>query len=442
MNQREASWSPHSWHDHPIVQQPDYSDKQRLQKTLSELQKLPPLVGPDEVEHLKAHFAKAARGEAFILQGGDCGERFADCTREMIASKLRILKQMAIILCNRSHMPVVKVGRIAGQYAKPRSSPYEIIGGQSFAVYRGDFVNQEDADHDKRRADPERLKLGYFHAATTLNYMRWLAHCEPNSLQDHDRMLADDPSSPLAEIAAELSQSDEYERPSGAEPDFFTSHEGLLLPYEATQTRYVAGRNAWYNLGAHMLWIGDRTRDQGGAHIEYFRGIANPVGIKVGPGADPRDICLIMQRLNPDNVPGKTALITRYGSRQVQSQLSALLEAVQSARLQTVWLCDPMHGNTIKTSTGLKTRIFDDIVNEIHETIQVHRAAGSRMAGLHLELSGEKVTECVGGFTRLSAEQLATNYKTCCDPRLNSDQGLELALRVGQMLQPASMQLH
>ena len=438
-------WSPESWQEKPIAQQPCYDDIKHLEAVLTKLQALPPLVFSGEVDQLREQLARAGRGEVFILQGGDCAERFVDCNRTAIESKLKILLQMSVVLCYGLKKPVIRIGRIAGQYAKPRSNTVETVDGVDIPVYRGDIINGFKADLASRRPDPERILQAYHHSAATLNYIRALTkggfadlhfphHWDMdfiNSAQvnlDYQKVLDNIRSA----IAFMESLGSKTENLSSVE--FYTSHEGLLLPVEQAHTFLDETNGQHYNLGAHMLWIGDRTRRLDGAHIEYFRGVANPVGIKVGPSADPSEIAQTLKILNPERHEGKLMLITRYGQGRVDAHLPELIRAVQASGIPVTWSCDPMHGNGSKSPSGLKTRDFQAILSELTETFAIHRAHSTVIGGIHFELTGDNVTECLGGSAGITDEHLTSNYETYCDPRLNYSQSLEMAFLVSKML--------
>ncbi len=436
-----SEWSPSSWRSLPAKHQPSYADSVRLERILSEITTYPPLVFSGEVDALKAKLAKTARGDFFLLQGGDCAERFEDCQSAPIMRKLKIMLQMSVILSYGARKPVLRVGRIAGQYAKPRSNDTEVVKGETIPIYRGDAVNSIEPTALARAADPERLKQCYVHSAMTLNYIRALTRGGFADLHNADQWNLD--------FVSELKHRNHYQamveqilnaiafmESLGTREDrlgwidFYTSHEGLLLNYEEAQTRFVG--DGYYNLGAHMLWIGDRTR--AGAHLEYFRGIQNPVGIKVGPSADPRGIIELIKTLNPTNQPGRIVLISRFGKSQAARMLPGFIEGVRAAGLEVVWSVDPMHGNGQTTSDGIKTRNFDEILGEIRDSFAAHAKLGSTLGGVHFELTGDDVTECIGGASGLNAADLKTNYQTYCDPRLNYNQSLEMAFLISSML--------
>ncbi len=445
MQSHADNWTPESWRARPIKQQPQYDNPSQLNEVLGEVRKLPPLIFAGEVDRLKQYLAAAGRGEVFVLQGGDCAERFQDCNKEAITSKLKILLQMSVVLCYGLRKPVVRIGRIAGQYAKPRSQDTETVDGQEIPVYRGDIINSFEPNLEARKPDPRRIKRAYLLAASTLNYVRALTKggfADLHQPQNWDLTFVN-----------KVPQRTDYERivsnirdaivfmealgnreESLRSVEFYTSHEGLLLALEEALTHFVPEQKRWYNLGAHMLWIGDRTRQLDGAHIEYFRGIANPIGVKVGPTSDPKEIIEICRTLNPRNEEGKITLISRYGEGKVKQHLPSLIQAVRNANIPVVWSVDPMHGNGIKTQGGTKTRDFDAILAEVQESFEVHKQLGSPLGGIHFELTGQDVTECIGGAAGITADQLDQNYETYCDPRLNYSQSLEMAFLISRML--------
>lgn len=427
-----------------------YPDPDALDAAVEELRRLPPLVTSWEIERLKGLVAQAQRGERFLLQGGDCAETLADCRPEPIANKLKILLQMSLVLIQGGKKPVIRVGRFAGQYSKPRSNPVETrqVNGSpvSLPSYFGDLVNRVDFTPEARRPDPALLVRGYKHAALTLNFIRslveggfadlhhpeywdlsFLAHASLTAerraeYQAMTRSLSD--GLRLMEALGERTVDDL----TGVE--FFTSHEGLNLWYESAQTRTVPRRSGWYDLTTHMPWIGERTRDPAGAHVEFFRGIENPVGVKIGPGCSPAELLGIIGALNPANEPGKMILTTRLGQHRVEQALPPLVRAVRDAGRAVLWVCDPMHGNGITTAAGIKTRSFDAITGELEQTFDILRQHGAHLGGLHVELTGEDVTECLGGGSGVTEDSLTSNYATPCDPRLNYQQSLELSFRL------------
>lgn len=437
-----SPWQPASWQARPRVQQPEYDDTDELGAVTRRLQALPPLVTSFEVLALREQVARAQRGEAFMLQGGDCAETFADCTSSMISNRLKVLLQMSLVLVHGLQMPLFRVGRFAGQYAKPRSTPTETRDGQSLPSYRGDLVNDAAFDPGGRRADPQRLLKGYAHSAMTMNFVRALVNdgfadlqhpeywdldwVEHSPLQAEYRRLVEDiqDSLRLTEVLAGR-PIDHLER-----VDFYTSHEALVLDYEQALTRTVPRQDGWFNLGAHFPWIGMRTAQPDGAHVEYFRGIRNPVAVKVGPSMKVDDLMRIIDTLNPHNEPGRLTLIHRFGAGRISAALPPLLRAVQAQGHVVLWCCDPMHGNTETLDSGIKTRRFQAIRDELERAFDVHDACGTHLGGVHLELTGENVTECLGGARALAEADLGRAYRSCVDPRLNYEQSMELAMLV------------
>jgi 3-deoxy-7-phosphoheptulonate synthase len=439
-----SGWRPDSWQRLPALQQPRYADAARLARVLDELARLPPIVVSWEVDQLKDELAAAQRGERFLLQGGDCAEGFSDCDSDTIARKLKILLQMSVVLLHGLKKPVIRVGRIAGQFAKPRSADVETRDGVTLPSYRGDLVNRSAFTAADREPDPELLLRGYERAALTLNFVRalvdggfadmhhpeyWdLGFLQHAKLKDAYRKIIDSISDSLDFYAA-ISGSPVHE---ASQVRFYSSHEGLHLLYEQAQTRYLKRRQRWYNLSTHMPWIGMRTAIPGGAHVEYFRGIANPIGIKVGEGMDAPTVGELVRVLNPDNEPGRLTLIHRFGANRIEAALPALVRAVRDSGRQVLWVCDPMHGNTETTPQGVKTRRFDNILAEVESAFRIHQDSGSILGGVHFELTGDDVTECTGGARGLSDGDLARAYHTTVDPRLNYEQSLELAMLIGR----------
>lgn len=449
-----SDWSPVSWKSKLAAQQTRYDDPQAVERAVSKLAQLPPLVTSGEIEKLKAQIAQAQEGKRFLLQGGDCAETLADCHPDLISNKLKILLQMSLVLVHSLHKPVIRVGRFAGQYAKPRSSPTETrqLDGRSVTLpsYFGDLVNSPTFDAKARTPDPHLMVRGYQHAAMTLNFIRslldggfadvhhpeyWNLHFVKDSqLSPQRRAMYEQVSKNLAEALEFMEALGEAKIEELTRVEFFTSHEGLNLLYESAQTRQVPRRQHYYNLTTHLPWIGERTRNLDGAHVEYFRGIANPVGVKVGPGANPAEIVEIVRTLNPTNDPGKIILITRMGAQHIAEALPPIIEAVNAAKQRVLWICDPMHGNSMTTNAGIKTRSFDAIADELRTCCAIHRQLGSIMGGVHFELTGENVTECIGGASGITEETLSINYTSPCDPRLNYSQSLELAFLLADML--------
>lgn len=431
-----SQWTPSSWKNCPIKQEAVYEDPVALGKSLAQLECLPPLVTPTEIRQLRESLRDVALGRAFLLQGGDCAELFEYCQQNVIEAKIKLLLQMSLVLIWGTHKPVVRIARMAGQYAKPRSSPMEKHQGQTIHAFRGDIINGHDPA--ARRPDPDRLVAAYFHSAATLNFVRgalaagiadlhspldWeLGHVRDESIKQEYQA-----------IVTSISDSLRFMHTVGADAsaqgletvDLYTSHEALLLDYEQRLTRNV--QNSWYNTSAHFLWVGDRTRQLDGAHLEYIRGIENPIGIKVGPSMTAHELVEVLELVNPDRAVGKVTLITRYGVNQIEHLLPAHISAVKKSGHVVVWQCDPMHGNTLSTASGIKTRRFDDVLGEVRQALAIHRSSKSFLGGVHLELTGEAVTECLGGSEGLTETHLDLNYATYCDPRLNEKQALELA---------------
>ncbi|MGY0503683.1 class II 3-deoxy-7-phosphoheptulonate synthase [Luteimonas sp. e5] len=445
--QLAKDWTPESWRRLPAAQQPEYADELALKRVLEELHALPPLVTSWEILTLREQLAEAQEGRRFLLQGGDCCENFAYCRPSILSNRLKVLLQMSLVLVHELRIPVLRVGRFAGQYAKPRSAPTEVRDGIELPSYRGDIVNAPAFDAESRRPDPERMITAHSRSALTLNFVRalidggfadlhypqnwdlsWVTH---SPLADEYRRIVDGVSDALRFM----------ETLSGEPPhnldrvDFFASHEALLLPYEQALTRQVPHQWGWFNLGTHYPWIGMRTADLDGAHVEYFRGIRNPIAVKVGPGMSVDHLRRLIEVLNPGNEPGRLSLIHRMGARDIAEKLPPLLEAVRREGARVLWVCDPMHGNTETSSNGYKTRRFDKIRSEIEQAFELHAAAGTRLGGIHLELTGEDVTECTGGARELTDGDLARAYHSTVDPRLNYEQALETAMLIGRKYQ-------
>lgn len=439
------SWHPQSWRQFPAEQQPTYRDAGALDGAVAELSRLPPIVVSWEIEALKAQIAAAQRGERFVLQGGDCAEVFSECASDLIAKKLKILLQMSLVLVHGLKKPVVRIGRMAGQYAKPRSAETETRDGATLPSYRGDIVNRPGFTAAEREADPQLLLRGYERAALTLNFVRALIDGGFTDLHHPEYWDLDFVRhSPLRDryerIVHSISDAlDFFETMSGSAIEdasrinFYASHEGLHLLYEQAQTRHIARQQRWYNLSTHMPWIGMRTAALRGAHVEYFRGIANPIGVKVGPAMDANWVQGLIATLNPHNEPGRLTLIHRMGAQHIEQALPPLIQAVRATGSPVLWVCDPMHGNTETSSSGLKTRRFDNIVAELEAAFRIHRELGSWLGGVHFELTGEDVTECTGGARGLTDGDLARAYKSQVDPRLNYEQALELAMRIADL---------
>ncbi|MDR3538105.1 MAG: 3-deoxy-7-phosphoheptulonate synthase class II [Acetobacteraceae bacterium] len=441
-------WTPNTWRDQPIRQVPTYPDLARLDDMERRIGKYPPLVFAGEARRLKAHLALASEGKAFVLQGGDCAESFAEFTANNIRDTFRVLLQMAVVLTFGASLPVVKMGRMAGQFAKPRSSDNETQDGVTLPSYRGDIINGPEFTAAARIPDPARMEFGYFQSASTLNLLRAFASGGYADLHDvHRWNLSFVERSPLAgryrDLAARIDETLSFMTACGMtsattrdlrETDFYVSHEALLLPYEQALTRIDSTTGDWYACSAHFLWIGDRTRQLNGAHVEFLRGVKNPIGMKVGPSQEADDLLRILDVLNPANEPGRITLISRMGAEKVAAKLPPLVRAVERAGHKVVWLCDPMHGNTISTVNKLKTRDFDAILSEVRGFFDVHAAEGTWGGGVHVEMTGHDVTECTGGAHQLSEADLAERYETFCDPRLNAEQSLELAFLVAEEL--------
>ena len=444
------TWQPNSWRDHPIKQVPDYPDAEKLAGVEARLAAMPPLVFAGEAQSLKRQLGEVAEGRAFLLQGGDCAESFAEFSANNIRDSFKVILQMAVVLTFGASMPVVKVGRVAGQFAKPRSSPMEAVDGIELPSYRGDMINAMPFTEKDRVPDPKRLLRVYEQSAATLNLLRAFAQ---GGLADLTKVhswvtefLSGTPQADrFQELAGRIEESLNFMRACGitpetarplAETDFYTSHESLLLNYEEALTRRdtITDEKDWYATSAHMIWIGDRTRQPDGAHVEYMRGIANPIGLKCGPSLDPDELVRLTETLNPDNVPGRLTLIARMGADKVRAGLPPLLKAVKASGAKVVWCCDPMHGNTIKASSGYKTRRVNDVMAEVQGFFDAHDEIGTYPGGVHFEMTGQNVTECVGGVVDVTEARLGDRYHTHCDPRLNGAQALELAFLIADLL--------
>ncbi|TWU57147.1 class II 3-deoxy-7-phosphoheptulonate synthase [Rubripirellula reticaptiva] len=437
-----SEWQPSSWRNKTALQQPVYADQDELGRVIDELATRPPLVTSWEIERLKSQLASAAVGDAFLLQGGDCSESFDACQADPIEMKLKVLLQMSLVLVYGMRKPVIRVGRIAGQYAKPRSSDLETRDGVSLPSYRGDCVNRSPFTADDRCPQPSNLIGAFNRSAQTLNYLRALTeggfadikHPEnweldfvtqsSRSSQYHRMVHGISDSLDLLGVIGGVSRSDL------SRVDFYTSHEALLLPYEQALTRRAIAGDGWYNLGTHYPWIGDRTRAIDGAHIEYCRGIRNPIGIKVGPSMTPQELCKLLDALNPSREAGRLTLICRFGTSKIAHCLPTLIDAVVAAKHPVLWSVDPMHGNTITTDEGIKTRHFDQILDEVRQSFAIHAEQGTVVGGIHLELTGNEVTECIGGSGGLGSRDLARAYESNVDPRLNYEQAMEIAFLI------------
>ncbi|MEZ5811120.1 MAG: 3-deoxy-7-phosphoheptulonate synthase class II [Rhizobiaceae bacterium] len=442
-----SKWSPSSWRDKPIQQVPDYPDLADLEATEARLATFPPLVFAGEARKLKRSLAQVAGGKGFLLQGGDCAESFAEHGADNIRDFFRVFLQMAVVLTFGASQPVVKVGRIAGQFAKPRSSPMEKQGEVELPSYRGDIINGIEFDETSRIPDPNRQVMAYRQSAATLNLLRAFAQGGFANLENVSSwmlgFLSDSPQADrYRELANRISDTIEFMRAIGIdaesnprlrETDFFTSHEALLLGYEQAMTRVDSTSGDWYATSGHLIWIGDRTRQPDHAHVEFCRGIKNPLGLKCGPSLTPDGLLELIDILNPENEPGRMTLICRFGADKIGDHLPALVRAVEREGRAVVWSCDPMHGNTI-TANGYKTRPFDRVLKEVETFFDIHRSESSHAGGIHVEMTGKNVTECTGGARAISAEDLSDRYHTHCDPRLNADQALELAFLVAELL--------
>jgi 3-deoxy-7-phosphoheptulonate synthase len=446
---QSTGWSPESWRDKKAEQMPDYEDRAALAKVEQTLANYPPLVFAGEARRLKAQLARVAAGEAFALQGGDCAESFLEFHPKNIRDTFRVILQMAIIMTFAAGLPVVKIGRLAGQFAKPRSAATETKNGVTLPSYKGDIINGPEFTPEARRHDPQRIVQAYNQSAATLNLVRAFASGGYADLHRvHQWMLDFLKGHPLEsryqDLASRLDQTLAFMSAAGItvensppirEVDFYTSHEALLLPYEQSMTRTDSTTGEWYDVSAHMLWIGDRTRQPDGAHVEFLRGVKNPVAFKCGPSLPVDDMLRLIDILNPDNEPGRLTLISRMGHDKVAAHLPALIRAVAREGKSVVWSCDPMHGNTHTSTTGYKTRAFDSVYSEVEQFFQIHRAEGSHPGGVHFELTGQDVTECTGGAYKITDENLGDRYHTHCDPRLNASQSLELAFMIADELQ-------
>ena len=446
--EKKSGWTPDSWRDCPIRQVPSYPDAAKLASMEARLSRFPPLVFAGEARRLKDALARAAEGKAFVLQGGDCAESFGDFTANVIRDTFRVLLQMAVVMTFGGSVPVVKLGRMAGQFAKPRSSDTETAGGISLPSYRGDIINGPEFSAESRLPDPARMEFAYFQSAGTLNLLRAFASGGYADLHEVHRWNLDFVErSPLVDryrdLSARIEETLAFMAACGLtsasaaqirETDFYTSHEALLLPYEQALTRLDSTSGDYYACSAHFLWVGDRTRQLDGAHVEFLRGVKNPIGLKVGPSSNPEDLLRLIDRLDPENEAGRLTLIARMGVDKVAEKLPPLLRAVKREGRKIVWLCDPMHGNTVSTANKVKTRRFDSIIGELRTFFDMHAAEGTIAGGAHVEMTGQDVTECVGGARGLSEDDLGSRYETFCDPRLNAEQSLELAFLIAEEL--------
>ena len=447
-------WSPTSWREKSILQQPTYPNKDELNNVLAELKNYPPLVFAGEARMLKSHLAEVAEGRAFLLQGGDCAESFSEFHADNIRDTFKVLLQMSVVMTYAGGVPVVKVGRLGGQFAKPRSSDTETIDGITLNSYRGDIINGVEFTKEARVPDPQRLIKAYNQASATQNLLRAFASGGLADLHQVHKWNLDfahqgEVSKKYEALAQEIEKSLKFMSACGVnskthrtlrETDFYTSHEALLLPYEEAFTRKDSLTGEWYDTSAHMLWIGDRTRQLDGAHVEYMKGIKNPIGIKAGPTMDTDDLLKLVETLNPENEAGRLNIIVRMGADKLADEkagMARLVRAVKKEGMSVVWSCDPMHGNTIKSSNNYKTRPVDSILSEMKQFFQIHKAEGTVAGGVHLEMTGKNVTECIGGSFVVTEEDLSSRYHTHCDPRLNADQSLELAFLIADTLKEA-----
>ncbi len=443
-----AKWSVDSWRQKPVLQVPDYPDKAKLHEAEATLRRFPPLVFAGEARSLKSRLANVANGNAFLLQGGDCAESFAEFSANNIRDTFKVLLQMATVLTFAGSCPIVKVGRMAGQFAKPRSAPSETVDGVELPSYRGDIINGIEFDTQKRVPDPDRLLQAYNQAAATLNLLRAFAQGGFADLHQVNRwnldFVADSPQgAQYTELADRINETLSFMEACGLtgdvvpqmrETEFYTSHEALLLWYEEALTRQDSLTDEWYDCSAHMLWIGDRTRQPDGAHVEFLRGVKNPIGVKCGPTSNPDELLKLIDSLNPENEAGRMTLVVRMGHDKVHEHLPGLIRAVEREGKSVVWSSDPMHGNTIKADSGYKTRPFDRILTEVRRFFEVHEAEGTYAGGVHIEMTGQDVTECLGGAQAISDAALSERYHTHCDPRLNASQSLELSFLIAEFL--------
>ncbi len=443
----KTQWSPNSWRSKPAKHLPIYKDNDLLKNSIDKIREFPPLVFAGEARLLKSKLANVSRGEAFLLQGGDCAESFADFHPDNIKNSFKAILQMAVVLTFGASCPIVKVGRIAGQFAKPRSSDKETIDGIELESYKGDIINGIGFNENERTPDPLRLIQAYNQSASTLNLLRAFSqggYANLNKIHQWNlNFVEEEKANKFSEIADRINECLGFMKACGIndsnarqinETEFFTSHEALLLEYEEALTRIDSTSGKWYDVSAHMLWVGDRTRQLDGAHIEFVRGIENPIGIKLGPSSDADELLKILDFINPENEEGKITLICRMGADKIDSHLPKIVKKIISEGKNIVWACDPMHGNTIKSNTGYKTRPVNNIFSEIQKFFAIHRSLGSYPGGVHLEMTGSDVTECMGGLQQITDEDLKNRYHTFCDPRLNASQSLEIAFLISEYL--------
>lgn len=441
------AWDKADWRNKPRVQMPDYTDANALAGVEAQLNQYPPLVFAGEARSLKAQLAEVSRGNAFLLQGGDCAESFSQFTADTIRDTFKVMLQMAMVLTYGAKVPVVKVGRMAGQFAKPRSAPTEVKNGVELPSYRGDIINDLDFTPEARIPNPQKMLQAYTQSAATLNLLRAFSKGGYADMHDvHSWTLGfteSDAAAAYRNVANQIADALDFMKAAGltaenssemATVDFYTSHEALLLEYEEALTRVDSTSGNWIAGSGHMIWIGDRTRQPDGAHVEFCRGVQNPIGLKCGPTTTAEDLKVLMSKLNPENEAGRLTLIARFGAGSVGDHLPRLIETVKEEGSNVVWTCDAMHGNTIKSSSGYKTRPFDSVLREVQEFFAIHRAEGTIPGGVHFEMTGQDVTECTGGVRAVSDEDLSDRYHTACDPRLNASQSLELAFLVSEEL--------
>jgi 3-deoxy-7-phosphoheptulonate synthase len=449
MESTPLEWTPGTWRQHPAAQSPTWPDLEHLARVERELATKPPLVFAGEARRLQEHLAQVAKGESFLLQAGDCAESFDESSADSIRDKLKVILQMAVALTYAAGVPVIKVGRIAGQFAKPRTDEYEERDGQRFEAFRGHIVNGDAFNAEARRPDPERLLGAYHQSVATLNLLRafttggfaalsrvhaWNQEFVANSLEGKRyEVIADEIERALQFMKA--CGIDLHDDSALQSVDFYTSHEALILPYEEALTRRDSLTGLWYDCSAHLLWVGDRTRQLDGAHVNFLRGVSNPLGLKVGPTMGVDELLRLTEVLNPENLPGRLTLISRMGHERVSELLPPLITALRDEGRNELWTCDPMHGNTFVATGGQKTRRFDDVLSETSQFFKIHQALGTWPGGLHVELTGDDVTECLGGGSRLDEADLDQNYTSICDPRLNATQSLDLAFHVAEYLQ-------
>ncbi len=444
----DSNWRKDSWKKFPAMQQVEWPDKEEYEQILNQISDLPPLVFAGEIRKLRKLIADASKGDAFLLQGGDCAEEFKECTAFTIRETMKVILQMAVVLTYAGEKPVIKVGRIAGQYAKPRSSPMETKDGLELMSFRGDLINSAEFTPEGRKPDCQRLLNGYFHSASSLNILRAFTRGGYASLErvhawNKEFVLQSNEGKSYENLAQEIDKALTFMKVIGFDPQqvpqlsevyFYTSHEALLLGYEEALTRQDSLTGLWYDCSAHLLWIGDRTRQVDGAHVEFLRGVHNPLGIKIGPNHDIDEIKRLLNILNPENELGRIILITRFGKNKIDDYLPQLIKCIKEEGANVLWSCDPMHGNTFTAESNYKTRNFSDILDEIRSFFNIHFAEGTIPGGVHFELTGKDVTECIGGAQEIMDHHLVNNYATSCDPRLNAQQSLELAFLIADML--------